>query len=93
MADLLEREAIELSEQDHSLIVGGQPQRGFKDAGPPVRLSPHSFRVTVITDLLSQGGPLDDVQFLAGHSSPRTTKLYERRQKKVTRNIVERILI
>jgi len=27
-----------------------------------VRLSPHSFRVTGITDLLTQGVPLDDVQ-------------------------------
>jgi integrase len=56
----------------------------MKDAGLPARPSPHSFRVTGITDLLSQGVPLDDVQFLAGHSSPRTTKLYDRRQKRVT---------
>jgi site-specific recombinase XerD len=68
-------------------------KRRLKDAGLPVRLSPHSFRVTGITDLLSQGVPLDDMQFLAGQSSPRTTKLYDRRQKKVTRNIVERISI
>jgi site-specific recombinase XerD len=68
-------------------------KRRLKDAGLPSRLSPHSFRVTGITDLLSQGVPLDDVQFLAGHSSPRTTKLYDRRQKRVTRNIVERISI
>ncbi len=68
-------------------------KRRLKDAGLPVRLSPHSFRVTGITDLLSQGVPLDDVQLLAGHSSPRTTKLYDRRQKKVTRNIFERFSI
>ena len=68
-------------------------KRRLKDAGLPSRLSPHSFRVTGITDLLAQGVPLDDVQFLAGHSSPRTTKLYDRRQKKVTRNIVERLSI
>jgi integrase/recombinase XerD len=42
--------------------------------------------------MLSQGVPLDDVQYLAGHSSPQTTKLYDRRQK-MTRNIVERISI
>jgi integrase/recombinase XerD len=30
---------------------------------------------------------------LAGHAEPRTTGLYDRRQKKVTRNIVERISI
>jgi len=68
-------------------------KRRLKDAGLPSRLSRHSFRVTEITDLLSQGVPLDDVQYLAEHSSPRTTKLYYRRQKKVTRNIVERISI
>ncbi len=38
-------------------------------------------------------GALENVQYLAGHSSPRTTWLYDRRQKKVTRNIVERISI
>jgi len=68
-------------------------KRRLKDAGLPVRLSPHSFRVTGITDLLSQGMPLEDVQRLAGHAEPRTTALYDRRQKKVTRNIVERISI
>jgi integrase/recombinase XerD len=68
-------------------------KRRLKDAGLPSRLSPHSFRVIGMTDLLTQGVPLDDVQFLAGHSSPRTTKLYDRRQKKVTRNIVERLSI
>ncbi len=46
-----------------------------------------------VTDLLTQGVPLEDVQYLAGHTEPRTTGLYDRRQKKVTRNIVERISI
>ncbi len=68
-------------------------KRRLKAAKLPERLSPHSFRVTAITDLLTQGVPLEDVQYLAGHSSPRTTELYDRRQKKVTRNIVERISI
>jgi integrase/recombinase XerD len=68
-------------------------KRRLKDAGLPLRLSPHSFRVTAITDLLTQGVPLEDVQYLAGHAEPRTTGLYDRRQKKVTRNIVERISI
>src|SRR5262245_45839410 len=62
-------------------------KRRLKDAGLPSRLSPHSFRVTGITDLLAQGMPLEDVQRLAGHAEARTTALYDRRQKKVTRNI------
>ena len=44
--------------------------------------------MTVITDPLTQGVPLEDVKYLAVHSSPRTTWLYDRRQKKVTRNIL-----
>lgn len=37
-------------------------KRRLQDAGLPVHLSPHSFRVTTITDLLAQGVPLDEVQ-------------------------------
>jgi site-specific recombinase XerD len=68
-------------------------KRRLRDAGLPGVLSPHSFRVTTMTDLLEQGIPLEDVQRLAGHADPRTTRLYDRRQKKITRNIVERISI
>lgn len=68
-------------------------KRRLKDAGLPSRLSPHSFRVTAITSLLEQGVPMEDVQYLAGHAEPRTTTLYDRRKKRVTRNVVERIPI
>ena len=68
-------------------------KRRLRDAGLPGVLSPHSFRVTTITDLLEQAVPLEDVQRLVGHAAPRTTRLYDRRQKKITRNIVERISI
>lgn len=68
-------------------------KRRLRQAGLSERLSPHSFRVTTITDLLTQGVPLEDVQNLAGHADPRTTRLYDRRQRRVTRNIVERISV
>jgi integrase/recombinase XerD len=68
-------------------------KRRLHDAGLPPHLSPHSLRVTTITDLLEQGVPLEDVQRLAGHADPRTTRLYDRRDRKITRNIVERISI
>lgn len=54
---------------------------------------PHSFRVTAITDLLEHNTALDDVQHLASHADPRTTRLYDRRRRKITRIIVERISI
>jgi site-specific recombinase XerD len=69
-------------------------KRRLKQAGLPAKkLSSHSFRATTITDLLEQGVPLEDVQYLAGHADPRTTRLYDRRKKQATRNIVERISV
>src|SRR5438034_4255888 len=69
-------------------------KRKLRQGGLPAqKLSCHSFRATTITDLLEPGVPLEDVQYLAGHSDPRTTRLYDRRKKKVTRNIVERISV
>ncbi len=53
---------------------------------------PHN-RATTITDLLEHNTALEDVQHLAGHADPRTTRLYDRRRRKITRNIVERISI
>jgi integrase/recombinase XerD len=46
--------------------------------------------VATVTDLL-ENVELESVQDLAGHADPRTTRLYDRRRRKVTRNIVERI--
>lgn len=71
--------------------IGRLVKRRLAAAGLPTHLSPHSFRVHAATGLLSQGVPLDEVQELLGHSDPRTTRLYDRRQRQVTRNLVERI--
>jgi integrase len=68
-------------------------KRRLEDAGLPDLFSPHGFRVSVVTDLLNQNVPLEDVQCLTGHSNPRTTQIYDRRHRRVTRNIVERISI
>lgn len=50
--------------------LGRMVKRRMRDAGLPACLSPHSFRVATITDLLTQGVPLEDVQHLAGHADP-----------------------
>ena len=62
-------------------------------AGLGQRLSAHSFRVATITNLLNQGVALEDVQRLAGHADPRTTRLYDRRPQVITRQVVDRIAI
>ena len=80
---------------------GSPPPRSFppnlarsgKAAGLPEILSPHSFRVLVVTDLLSQNVPLEDVQYLAGHIQLRTTQIYDQRRRHVSRNLVERISV
>ncbi|MFO0900518.1 MAG: tyrosine-type recombinase/integrase [Pirellulales bacterium] len=68
-------------------------KRRIRVAGLPSGISPHSFRACTATDLLLQGVPLEDVQHLLGHADARVTRLYDRRQKRVTRNIVERISV
>lgn len=68
-------------------------KRKLKGAELPLTVSPHSFRSCAATDLLLQGVALEDVQYLLGHSDARVTRLYDRRQRVVTRNTVERISV
>ena len=68
-------------------------KRRLKVAGLPTKMTPHSFRAGIATHLLEQGVSLEDVQMLLGHADPRTTKIYDHREREVTRNIVERIAI
>jgi site-specific recombinase XerD len=51
----------------------------------------HSFRATGITAYLCNGGALEHAQAMAAHESPRTTKLYDRTQERLTQDEVERI--
>jgi site-specific recombinase XerD len=51
----------------------------------------HSFRATGITAYLSNGGTLEHAQEMAAHESPRTTKLYDRTNERLTQHEVERI--
>ena len=58
---------------------------------PAEKFTPHSFRASVITDLLEHGAELRHVQALAGHADPRTTQLYHHGDNTVKQNLVERI--
>jgi hypothetical protein len=49
-------------------------------------------RDTGITQYLKNGGKLEHAQQIAAHESPRTTKLYDRREDEVTLDGVERIV-
>ena len=52
-----------------------------------------TFRATGITPYLKNKGTLEAAQHIANHESPRTTKLYDRRQDEISLDEVERILI
>ena len=89
-----QRRGSPLTERGMSpLAVQLMLKRRLRAAGLPEILSPHSFRVLVVTDLLSQNVPLEDVQYLAGHAHPRTTQIYDRRRRRISRNLVERISV
>ena len=60
-------------------------------AGIATPIGCHSFRATGITAYLMNGGTLEHAQAMAGHESPRTTKLYDRTQERLTQDEVERI--
>ena len=53
----------------------------------------HTFRATGITVYLSNGGTLEHAQRIAGHASPKTTKLYDRTADTITVDEIERIVI
>jgi integrase/recombinase XerD len=57
------------------------------------RISNHTFRATGITAYLKNSGKLEVAQQIANHESPRTTKLYDRRQDEISLDEIERITI
>lgn len=57
----------------------------------PSQVCCHTFRGTGITAYLENGGKLEVAQHIAGHTDASTTKLYDRRQKLVSREEVEKI--
>jgi integrase/recombinase XerD len=59
-------------------------QRRATAAGLKTRIGNHTFRAT---------GTLETAQSIANHESPRTTKLYDRRQDEISLDEVERIAI
>ena len=74
-------------------VVLAMIKRRAAAAGLPPSTCCHTFRATGITAYLSNGGTLEHAQQIAGHSSPKTTKLYDRTADTVTVDEIERIVI
>jgi integrase/recombinase XerD len=62
-----------------------------KAAGFLTPVGCHTWRATGITIYLENDGRLEHAQQMAGHESPRTTKLYDRTKDEITLGEVERI--
>src|SRR4029077_2296606 len=78
-----------LFQQDAHRII----RRRAKAAGIETRIGNHTFRATGITAYLKNSGKLEVAQQIANHESPRTTKLYDRRQDEISLDEIERIAI
>lgn len=68
-------------------------KRRARAAGIPAETCCHTFRATGITAYLDNGGTIENAQAIAGHESPRTTKLYDRTNDEITLDEIERIVI
>jgi site-specific recombinase XerD len=68
-------------------------QRRAQKAGIKTRIGNHSMRATGITDYLKSDGTLEHAQIMAAHSSPRTTKLYDRRNDEAALDEYEKVRI
>jgi site-specific recombinase XerC len=68
-------------------------QRRAAAADIKTRIGNHTFPATGITAYLKNKGLLEHAQVLANHASPRTTKLYDRRQDEISLDEVEKISI
>ena len=68
-------------------------QRRARQAGIKTRIGNHSMRATGITDYLKSDGTLEHAQNMAAHSSPRTTKLYDRRNDEAALDEYEKVRI
>jgi integrase/recombinase XerD len=66
-------------------------QRYARAAGIKTKIGNHSLRATGITDYLKSDGTLEHAQAMANHSSPRTTKLYDRRGDELSLDEYERV--
>ena len=77
-----------MRQQDVHAMIGRRGRR----AGIKTKIGCHSFRGTGITVYLMNGGTIEAAQQMANHESPRTTKLYDRRDDRISLDEVERIV-
>jgi integrase/recombinase XerD len=68
-------------------------RRRARAAGIETSVTCHTFRATGITAYLRNGGRLEVAQVMAGHETPRTTALYDRRLGEISLQEVARVVL
>ena len=74
-------------------IAWAMVQRRARTVDLATAICNHTFRATGITTYLSNGGTIERAAAMAGHTSTRTTQLYDRRPDDITLDEIERIRI
>ena len=86
---LIQKEKGRMSGKDINYMM----KRRLRAAALPQNCVPHSYRVAAANDLADQGVTLEEIQTFLGHTDPRTTQVYMRGERGVSRNLVERIRV
>ena len=86
------RETIELRRLDRRSVLKLVEKRA-KANGIHKRVCCHSFRATGVTEYMNSGGTIEIAQRIAGHTSPSTTRIYDRSGDQLTLQEIERVQI
>ena len=77
------RESIELRRLDRRSVFKLVEKRA-RTSGILKRVCCHSFRATGVTEYMNSGGTIEIAQRIAGHTSPATTRIYDRSGDRLT---------
>ena len=86
------RESIELRRLDRRSVLKLVEKRA-RTSGILKRVCCHSFRATGVTEYMNSGGTIEIAQKIAGHTSPATTRIYDRSGDQLTLQEIERVQI
>ena len=86
------RETIESRRLNRRSVLKLVEKRA-KASGILKRVCCHSFRATGVTEYMNSGGTIEIAQRIAGHTSPATTRIYDRSGDRLTLEEIERVQI
>jgi integrase/recombinase XerD len=86
------RETIELRRLDRRSVLKLVEKRA-KASGILKQVCCHSFRATGVTEYMNSGAQSRSRQRIAGHTSPSTTRIYDRSGDQLTLEEIERVQI